>query len=87
MLQRFHPMLLQVIKKRKSEILIDYCYTTCVTRAPVRNVTDRFGNLLEQIEGDKLHAAYEPRPTLPPLVHREVHYLVPGAAINFTCPQ
>ena len=77
----------QAIRKRKSEILVDYCYQSCPTRAPVRNVTDKFGTVIETIGEENVYSIHEARPELPPLVHRETHYLPPGSSINFTCPK
>lgn len=60
---------------------------TCPTRAPVRNVTDKFGTIIERIEEEDVYSIHEARPPLPPIVDRETHYLPPGSAINFTCPK
>lgn len=77
----------QEIRKRQSEVLVDYCYTNCPTSAPIRNVTDKYGNLIDQVEGEGSYSVHEPKPPLPPTVHRETHYVQPGTAINFTCPR
>jgi len=59
----------------------------CPTEPPLINVTDEFGNVVEQLMGPNEVSINEPAPPIPPMVHRETHYLAPKAKINFTCPR